>query len=138
MDYRFSVVLKLFFTVFLVDAVRYLLLIAGILLRSKALMLAWVLFIPNDLLSLASMIVLHTWRFRLSGQLCSCVNSRPLCDQEALDNDPLGEEKRRFLLIRRGRMLLGIAIWWWFFFVFNLIMWALIAAAARKFRNRRA
>lgn len=132
-DYRFSVVLKLFFTVFLVDAVRYLLLIAGILLRSKALMLAWVLFIPNDLLSLASMIVLHTWRFRLSGQLCSCVNSRPLCDQEFVT-----DQQRPFLLIRRGRMLLGIAIWWWFFFVFNLIMWALIAAAARKFRNRRA
>lgn len=66
-DYRFSVVLKLYFTVFLVDTVRYVLFIAGILLRSKWLILSWLLFIPNDLLNFASMIVLHTWRFRKSG-----------------------------------------------------------------------
>ena len=134
-DYRFRIVLILFFTVFLVDAFRYFLFILGVLFRSKALMATWLLFLPNDCLSLASMIILHTWRFRLSGQLCSCVNSQPLCDQDALaDDDP----RKDNLLIRRGRMLLGIVIWWWFFFVFNLLMWALIAAAARKFRNRRA
>jgi hypothetical protein len=132
-DYRFRIVLILFFTIYLVNAVRYFLFILGVLFRSKLLMLAWPLFLPIDCLSLASMIVLHTWRFRLSGQLCSCVNSRPLCDQ-----DTVTDEQRQFLLIRRGRMLLGIVVFWWFFFVFNLIMWALIAAAARKFRNRRA
>lgn len=132
-DYRYRIVLILFFTVFLVDAFRYLLLILGILFRSKLLMMTWLLFLPNDCLSLASIILLHVWRFRLSGQLCACVNSRPLCDQ-----DTVTDEQRRFLLIRRGRMLLGIAIWWWFFFVFNLIMWALIARAARKYRNRSA
>lgn len=66
-SYRFDVILILYFTILLVECVRYFCLILGILLKSKWLMLVWVILIPVDLLNFASMIVLHTWRFRTSG-----------------------------------------------------------------------
>lgn len=66
-DYRFRIILILFFTVFLVDSVRYFFFLIGVLVRSKALMFTWLLFLPNDCLSVAAMIILHVWRFRLSG-----------------------------------------------------------------------
>ena len=83
-SYRFRVVLILFFTILLAEGVRYFLFLLGLIFRSKFLMLTWLLFIPVDFLNFASMIILHTWRFRLSGQLCSCVNSEPLCRQDTV------------------------------------------------------
>ena len=67
-DHHFRVILILFFTVYLVDGFAYLLLLIGIIAKSTALMtLATILLIPNFCLSIASMIVMHVWRYNLAG-----------------------------------------------------------------------
>jgi len=66
-SFRWRVLLIMFWVVYIVDAFRYLCLLAGLLTRSKALISVFPLFFCNDCFSLVAMVLLHVWRFNYMG-----------------------------------------------------------------------
>jgi hypothetical protein len=71
-SYRYYVVLCLYFTFTLVECVRLLALMVGVLTKSKFIMAIYPLFFLNDLLWVASVITLHVVRLQFSGRYCAC------------------------------------------------------------------
>ena len=72
---RFEVILKIYFTVFIVDSVRLIVLLIGIFAKSKKIAKLYEAFGCNDCLAFAALIILHVYRFQYAGRACSLDNS---------------------------------------------------------------
>lgn len=68
---RFSDVLKLFFACALTDVVRSALALLAVRLQSGALATWYQVLALNDVVGFGALIVLHVFRFQLSGRICS-------------------------------------------------------------------
>lgn len=68
---RFRDVLKIFFTVAIIDVVRSALMIVAVITKSGGLATLYQALIVNDVLGVGAVVVLHVFRFSLSGRICS-------------------------------------------------------------------
>ena len=68
---RFRDVLKIFFTVAIIDVVRSGIMIVAVLTKSGGLATLYQALIVNDVLGVGAVFVLHVFRFSLSGRICS-------------------------------------------------------------------
>ena len=86
--------------------------------KKKKLVLTYLWFVPLDCYLIASMIILHYYRFNFSGKYCAC-REDDYCDYTYTSSQP-------GFLIRRGRMLTGLVAVFWIMFGFNLLMISVI------------
>lgn len=112
MNERFTIILKIYFAVFITETVRSFFMIVAIISRKPAFAKIYQLLSLNDCLAFAALIILHVYRFKPSGKLCSGDYERENgATEEDLNKeiDKLGYDG----LIQRGRYLLGLVIWVW-------------------------
>jgi hypothetical protein len=118
---RFRDVLKIWWAYAVTDFVRSL--IGLLAINMKSWLLGWLyqLFVINDLLGVAAIIIVHAYRFQHSGKYCS---------GDFLDDD---SHSRPGYLILRGRILLGLVIYTWVgLFSYGCLMLGLTTAASRR------
>ena len=110
---RFDIILKIYFTVFVVETFRSILMLVALITKRVLLAKIYQYLALNDCLAFAALIILHVYRFQPSGKACSGDYSRENGsseeDLDALADGPSGHK----VLIRRGRYLLGLVIWVW-------------------------
>lgn len=117
---RFFVALTIFFVFWMIEMVRALMVLLSTITKIHVISLVHTVLCLNELLGLAAMIVLSMYRFQFSGRYCSC--SWEFCPKDLLEEIPIGIAVRERLLVRRGRMLLALAITYWVFLAFNFCM----------------
>jgi hypothetical protein len=71
MSKQFTDVLKIFFTVAIVDVVRQFIMIVAVLLKSGSLATIYQVLVVNDVLGFGAIFVLHCIRFQLAGRICA-------------------------------------------------------------------
>lgn len=100
---RFNDVLKIFFTVAIVDVFRSFIMIIAVQRKSGALATLYQALVINDVLGFGAVFVLHSFRFQLSGKICSGDYS----------SDTTNYPYAGSLLTDKGRILIGLVCWVW-------------------------
>lgn len=71
---RFYVILAIFFTFWVIEAVRALFVLLSTITRVHVISLVHTILCLNELLGIAAIVTLCLYRFQYSGRLCSCFN----------------------------------------------------------------
>lgn len=122
-DVRFRDILKLWWSFCVVDFFRSLLAILAVNINSRRLAYLYQFLIINDLLGVATVIILHAYRFQHSGKWCS---------GDFLDPE-VARVSRPGYLIERGKILLGLVMYVWVgLFTYSCVLSCLITAAKRR------
>jgi hypothetical protein len=113
---RFYVCLAIFFVFWIIEGIRAIMVLLSTITRIHIISIVHTILCLNELLGIAAIVTLCLYRYQFSGLYCSC-KVDPWCDQ-----DFLTEFDRSRLLVRRGRMLIGLTVCYFVFFAFNLLM----------------
>lgn len=100
---RYRDVLKIFFSVAIIDVFRSAVMIIAVVKQSAALATLYQALILNDVLGFGAIFVLHVFRFELAGKICAGD-----FDSEASFYPHSGP-----YLISQGRYLLGLVVFIW-------------------------
>ena len=109
--------LSLFFVFWVVEGIRAIFVLLSLITRIHIISILHSLLCLNELFGIACVVTLHAYRFDFAGRYCACKSANDYCNQ-----DNLNDSTRVGFLVRRGRMLLALAITYWIFFAFNLCM----------------
>ena len=120
MNRRYRDVLKIFFSVALVDVFRSFVMIVAAIRQSAALATLYQALVINDVLGFGAIFVLHAFRFDLAGKICAGD-----FQSEAADYPHSGP-----YLISQGRYLIGLVCFVWIvgILLFILSMCVMICA----------
>ncbi len=125
MSKRFRDILKIWWAWGVTEFIRSIIALIAVNSDSKRLAYLYQILMPNDILGIIAILMLHVYRFQFSGQYCS--GDLLLDDRDA----PSG------YLVHRGRFLLGLVISIWVgLLTFSCIMSALLTAASRRESGR--
>lgn len=119
---QFTDVLKIFFTVAIVDVVRQFFMIAAVLLKSGALATIYQVLVVNDVLGFGAIFVLHCTRFQLAGRICA----------GDYQDDPTNYPLLGVYLSDQGNFLKGLVYWVWIGGVLLCTLTACIALCTFK------
>jgi hypothetical protein len=100
---RFDDVLKIFFAVAITDVFRSFIMIIAVQRQNGALATLYQALVVNDVLGFGAVFVLHTFRFQLSGKICS----------GDFDTDATNYPYSGTLLKDQGRYLIGLVCFVW-------------------------
>ncbi len=100
---RYDDVLKIFFTLAIVDVVRQFIMIVAVLKRSPGLAMIYQLLVLNDVLGFGAIFVLHAFRFDLAGKICA----------GDYDYDKVSYPYNGSYLLSKGAYLKGLVYWIW-------------------------
>jgi hypothetical protein len=100
---RYLDVLKIFFTVAIVDVVRQFVMIVAVLKQSSTLATIYQVLVVNDVLGFGAIFVLHAFRFDLAGSICAGDH----------DNDVKNYPFQGNYLYEQGKYLRGLVYWIW-------------------------
>ena len=121
MDVQFRHVLKIWWTYALADFFRSLAALLATAYDSKFFGWLYQVLIINDFLGILAILILHSYRFQYSGQVCSG-------DFVAVDTGSMNG-----YLILRGKLLTGLVIYTWVgLFTYCSLLACLITAASRR------
>jgi hypothetical protein len=100
---RFEDVLKIFFTVAIVDVVRQFIMIVAVLKQSSTLATIYQVLVVNDVLGFGAIFVLHAFRFDMAGKICAGDH----------DDDVKNYPFQGNYLYNQGTFLRGLVYWIW-------------------------
>lgn len=100
---RFEDVLKIFFTVAIVDVVRQFIMIIAVLKQSSTLATIYQVLVVNDVLGFGAIFVLHAFRFDMAGRICA----------GDYDDDVKNYPFQGNYLYNQGKYLKGLVYWIW-------------------------
>lgn len=128
---RFRDLLKIWWTVALVDFFRSIFAIASVAAKKSdysktSLIFAWIyqILVINDIFLIGAILILHAYRFQYSGKWCS---------GDYLD---IQSQSKTGYLIARGNLFVGLVIYVWVgLLTYSCLMSCLITAASRRFSS---
>lgn len=100
---RYRDVLKIFFSVAIVDVFRSLVMIIAVARQSTALATLYQALVINDVLGFGAIFVLHVFRFDLAGKICA----------GDFNSEPVAYPHSGGYLISQGRYLIGLVCFVW-------------------------
>lgn len=100
---RYRDVLKIFFSVAIVDVFRSLVMIIAVARQSTALATLYQALVINDVLGFGAIFVLHVYRFDLAGKICA----------GDFNSEPVAYPHSGGYLISQGRYLIGLVCFVW-------------------------
>lgn len=100
---RFDDVLKIFFTLGIVDVVRQGVMLVAVIKQSSALATIYQVLVVNDVLGFGAIFVLHAFRFDMAGKICAGDH----------DDDVKNYPFQGNYLYEQGRYLRGLVYWIW-------------------------
>ena len=100
---RYRDVLKIFFSVAIVDVFRSLVMIIAVARQSTALATLYQALVINDVLGFGAIFVLHVYRFDLAGKICA----------GDFNSEPVTYPHSGGYLISQGRYLIGLVCFVW-------------------------
>ena len=100
---RFNDVLKIFFAVAIVDVFRSFIMIIAVQRKNGGLATLYQALVINDVLGFGAIFVLHSFRFQLSGKICS----------GDFSSDTVNYPYSGDFLTDKGRILIGLVCWVW-------------------------
>lgn len=87
---RYNVALSVFFTYWIVEAVRALLVLASTLTALHIITLVHTILCLNEALGIAAFVITSVFRFQFSGRYCACTGVSPWCDDDFFDEEREG------------------------------------------------
>jgi hypothetical protein len=112
---RFEVALVIFFVYWMVQIFRSLMILISLSDSIFVHPLLHTILAANEGLGISAAVVLHYYRFSYAGRACACKDAGKFFDYEACDKQP------DQFLVKRGQMLVALAIVYWVFSLFNVL-----------------
>lgn len=109
---RYRDVLKIFFSVAIVDVFRSLVMIIAVARQSTALATLYQALVINDVLGFGAIFVLHVFRFDLAGKICA----------GDFNSEPVAYPHSGGYLISQGRYLIGLVCFVWIVGILLLVL----------------